>query len=228
LFEAYLRIVAYQRRVWEACLEMFHKPAGENPLSPRMTRMDVMSIVAPDLFGALRDACVLAVNSGIACLLDPENSMKKPDKQNLVLSRVVRELGPPLGTPERSAVDADLAELQSLAEPVRVSRNKVGAHLDLSVALAILHHDEDDTGATPYPLTLVSVGQTERMMELLTRITDAVVAHFRRGYRWYEHQIAAEVDQLFSTLSLGLRKRTRSDPPGADADLPATGSTDRP
>ncbi len=83
LFDAYVSIVTFQRRVWEAALEVFLKPAGETPFQPRMTRIEVMEIVAPDLLGAVREACVITVQSGIACLLDPHVSMNDPSKPNL-------------------------------------------------------------------------------------------------------------------------------------------------
>lgn len=207
LLDAYIRIVTFQRRVWEASVEMFHKPAAESPLAPRMTRMQVMHIVAPDLFSVLRDVCVLTVDAGIACLLDPEISMNDPTKPNLVLSRVIADLAPPHGTPARAAVDAAYDELKKLADPIRTSRNKVGAHLDLRVALAILNHDDDPAGMTSYPLKPVTVGELERMMELLTRITDEIVAHARPGRSWYEQPISADVNKLFSTLFRGVLKR---------------------
>ena len=201
MFDAYISIVQFQFRAWQSTLELFLK----NPMnigSLVMTRNDMMRLVAGELFDALYDASVLNVYSGLAGLLDKEYSLNDQSRANLVLRRVIDDIGPTLGTPERSAVENDFAMLKRLADPITQSRNKAGAHLDLMIAIAILDHHQK---GAPYPLPLLNVGQLEQIMELLARITDAIVSNFSPRLQWRPKGI--NVDVLFDTLRRGLNAR---------------------
>jgi AbiU2 len=198
LFEAYVSIMAFQRRLWETTFDVFLKnPPGH--IVNAMTRGDVLDIVAPNLFDVLTHACILTACSNIASLLDPRSSQKDPSKMNLVMRRVVDDLAPPIGTPERAAIEADLGRVDNLAKPILLSRNKIGAHNDLSMNLAIARHYAE---ATQYPLPVATVGDLEEIMDCLVRITDAIVGHFRPGQQWYKRDI--EIDRFFDVLTKGI------------------------
>jgi hypothetical protein len=142
-------------------------------------------------------------------------------KANLVLRRVIDDLAPPDGTPERATIEKDYAEALALAHPILHARDKLGAHNDLLTNLQVAEHYLFNT--CPYPVKNVTVGEIEEIMLRLIRITDEIVAKHRLGTQWYERKI--EVKELFMRLYRGkckasvLMEKEGDGPPTYPSDL---------
>ena len=200
LFDAFISTMAFERSLWEVNCKVF-LTNPRNMFAPAFTRGDALHFAARNLFGVLAQACNIAMMAGIASFLDPkESQVRKQLMPNLVVERVIEDLGPPPYTPERAAIDKDLAEIKRIADPIRNSRNKVGAHRDLFTNIAISQHYLQ---GAPYPLKKITVGQVEDIMDRLFRITDAIVKHNRPGTIWYDTTI--EIDNFFDVLSYGIK-----------------------
>jgi hypothetical protein len=185
--------------MWDVTRDVFHTDTRRLDL---MRRVDAMNVVAPRLFGILGRACELTVLSGIASFLDEIHFPNRPDRANLVLERVIEDLGPRVGTPERIRMEIDFKRAKALAKPILESRNKVGAHNDLILNLMVANHER--TG-TKYPLANATVGQIDKIMRRFIRITDGIVArHGTAKIIWGDEGI--ETQRLFEVLKRGLSR----------------------
>jgi hypothetical protein len=201
LLNAFLDLMAFQKHMWDVARDVFLA----NPRQPRMrltvqvTRADLMQLTAVNLFDYLEYATVLTVLMGVASFLDKVHMGTDQSKANLVLRRVVNDLAPPVGTPERLKIEADLARAEQLATPIFLTRDKLGAHHDLATNIGVMKHYRHGDA---YPLRNATGAELEEIMECFTRITDAIVATAAPGRVWYAREI--EVDRFFDTLLRGL------------------------
>jgi hypothetical protein len=101
------------RRQWDALNLLFvdlNRPRG-------------LCDLIPDLADAAATAFTVMVYLEIAKLHDPLESMGQPSKRNLVLRRVIDEIAPPTGTPERDKIEAEYMRIQPTVEKIKQWRN---------------------------------------------------------------------------------------------------------
>jgi hypothetical protein len=217
LLDAYISLMEDLRQMWAATVEVFNT---DHDNLGAVRRRDIINMVAPRLFDCFAQACNLTVLSGIAAMLDPPHSTGNLSKANLVLRRVIDDLAPPEGTPERAAIEKGYAEAIALARPILHARDKLGAHNDLLTNRQVTEHYLFNTA---YPMKNVTVGEIDEIMLRLNRITDAIVAKHRPGTQWYEREI--EVKEFFMRLYRGkcrasvLMEKEGDGPPTYPSDL---------
>jgi hypothetical protein len=197
LYESFLRIMRFERGLWEVTHELFLKNPS-NYFTAGVSKRDLLNLTARNVFWYLEHSCCLTVQMGISSLLlDEVYFDKKQTKANLVLRRVIDELVPE-GTPERQSIEPDYAKAISLAEGLNESRDKLLAHNDLEWNLAVMKHD---WAGSPYPGNLLTVGDLEEIMGCLFRITDKIVSYRHPETNWHWEKL--EIEQFFSILHKG-------------------------
>jgi hypothetical protein len=155
---------------------------------------------APCLKDSVSTQLTIAVYMGIAQLFDPLATFNDPKHSNLVLRRVIDDLAPAAGTPERNEIEGHYRAMQPTVEKIRKWRNKIGAHRSLTIALELVEYIESG-GAKPHPLPFIPIKEVTDVLHGLVRITDILTLHVDgQQFQWYDGAVIPEIENLFAKL----------------------------
>jgi len=129
-------------------------------------RIDLLNWAAPSFFGLLDGILRSDVMLAIARLTDPPKSM---GRDNACLARLIETLVPFTDTQSVDSWRAELQDLQTYCEPVRVTRNRLLAHEDLATAL---HYHPD-------PIPGVSRPYIDGALERFRKLFGSIEVRFR-------------------------------------------------
>lgn len=194
LFDTFLAYANILCRHWDALYNLYLIPG----------RLKFWESFTPYLTDCINTAITASVYLDIAKLNDRVISQNHHGKANLVLRRVIEDLAPSVGTPERNAVEAEYARLLPTVEKLKEWRDKFGAHSDLLRALATLEHLT--TGTPPSnPIPFISLRELSEAVDCITRITDAIVLHRQPDLvgKWNRPLIPEDVDKLMAKVRAG-------------------------
>lgn len=155
----------------------------------------------PHLKDSVSTQLTVAVYMAIAQLFDPLATFNDPKHSNLVLRRVIDDLAPARGTPERNEIEGHYKAMQPTVEKIRKWRNRIGAHRSLTIALELVEYIESG-GAKPHPLPFIPIKEVTDVLLGLVRITDILTLHVDgQQFQWYEGAVIPEIESLFAKLS---------------------------
>jgi len=175
--------VGHIRRQWDALHYLFRVPATKQSLIK----------ITPALSDIIATSLTVTVYILITQLYDPPISMKDPTKRNLVLQRVLDELAPAKGTPERAKIDAEFERVKPTFDKLKIWRNCVGAHKDLTTAIGIVDHI---LGARTNPIPRIPLADVEETVKWLISLKDVVAANHCPRLVLEVGDISGEADRL--------------------------------
>src|SRR5258708_7250308 len=113
MFDFYRASVATIRRDWDAFSHFY--------LDGK--RREYLNREVPTLADCVSTSLTVSIYMGLAQLFDPLMTFNQPSKSNLVLRRVIDDMAPPAGTPERAQIDADFVAMGPTIKLVKDWRN---------------------------------------------------------------------------------------------------------
>lgn len=180
------------RRDWDAVSCLFGDPK----------RREFLQKSFPAFADSIGTHLTISVYMGLAQLFDPPESFGDPNKRNLVLRRVIDDVAPPIGSPERTQIENDYKAMEPLVKRLKDWRNAVGAHRSLNTTLALMDYIENGH-STAHPLPHIPLMELHATLERLIGITDDLVKQVQGKFEpWYEPEVVREVDRLFAFVKL--------------------------
>lgn len=158
-------------------------------------RGELMGCISPSFFGIVLKSLLESVILYIARSTDPAQTGKHENVTLVQFSEYLPD-------PAKSNVIPYVDEVKSLAEPIRIQRNKMYAHLDLDAVLT----------RRPYVLPGVSLSLIEKVLDLIAESLNEIerqVTSQNLNSEWVRHDTKMAPEQVFTYLLEGWDHLTR-------------------
>jgi hypothetical protein len=165
-------------------------------------RREYLQSTLPALADCISTVLTTSVYMKLAQFFDPMETFNDYAKSNLVLRRVIDDIAPPAGTPERHQIEADYDAMEPTIKLIRQRRNSFDAHKSLATTLAIV--DYIKSGSTlPHPMPRIPLGQVADTLTRLVNITDLMTAHVEgKQVSWYDKRVIQEIKTIFDAAGV--------------------------
>lgn len=191
MFDFFLASVAKLRRDWDALANLFMDAKRRAYLTKNV----------PVLGDCISTLLTVSVYMEIAQLFDPLMTFNDHRKSNLVLRRVIDDMAPPVGTAERTQIEADYMAMESTVKLIKEWRNVMGAHRNLITTIRLTDYVRSGH-KQPHPLPHIPLMDVHHILECLVNITDAIVDHAGVASSSYDFAVVREVDLIFAGIGL--------------------------
>ncbi len=192
MFEFFRASVVNLRRDWDALSHLFMDAKRRAYLKSHL----------PNLEDRISTLLTVSVYMGIACLFDSPMTFNDPGKSNLILRRVIDDLAPPKGTPERARIEADHLAMKPTVKLIKDWRNVIGAHWSLPTTIALVDYIKSGH-KQPHPLPHIPLMAVRDVLQCLVSTTDAITKQIEGGpSQWYDFGVVREVNTLFAAAGV--------------------------